>query len=74
MLITPIKDPKLFNKHFEALDCTREFLIQEAERREEGELLSFLPDVDVEKTVFLNTELCTHILYYNFRQLLRLPT
>lgn len=74
MLITPIKDPKLFNKHFAALDCTREFLIQEAERREEGELLSFLPDVDVEKTVFLNTELCTHILYYNFRQLLRLPT
>ena len=74
MLISPILNPKKLYKPLDTDNLSLKNLLHEAAIRKEGAILSFLPDVNVEQSAFQNIELCTHILYYNFRQLLRLPT
>ena len=74
MKITPITDPGALHKGLEVVPRERQALVNEAIRREEPEILSFLPGVDTTRVAFNNVELCTYILHYNFRQLLRLPS
>ena len=74
MKITPITDPGTLHKGLEVVPRERQALVNEAIRREEPEILSFLPGVDTTRVAFNNVELCTYILHYNFRQLLRLPS
>ena len=74
MRIEPIIDPAVLHKGLAAVPVERQALVDEAIRREEAEVLSFLPGVDTTRVTFRNIELCTYILHYNFRQLLRLPS
>ena len=74
MKINHFKNPVEYNRNLEGLNCQKEALVEESMRRGSPELLSFLPDVDVEKMTLNNTELCSHILYANLRRLLRFPS
>ena len=74
MKVNPIIKPQDLHKGLELIPLERQSLINEAIRREEPEILSFLPDVETTKVAFQNVELCTYILHHNFRQLLRLPS
>lgn len=74
MKINHFKNPVEYNRNLEGLNCQKEALVEESMRRGAPELLSFLPDVDVEKMTLNNTELCSHILYANLRRLLRFPS
>lgn len=74
MIITPIYDPASLYKGLEAVPQDRQALVNEAIRREAPEILSFLPGTDTTRVAFRNMEVCTYILHYNFKQLLRLPS
>lgn len=74
MKITPIYEQGDLYKGLEAVPQEREALVNEAIRREAPEILSFLPGTDTTRVAFRNIEVCTYILHYNFKQLLRLPS
>lgn len=74
MKITPIYEQGDLYKGLEAVPQEREALVNEAIRREAPEILSFLPGTDTTRVAFRNIEVCSYILHYNFKQLLRLPS
>jgi hypothetical protein len=74
MKITPITDYKEFHRTKDLPGCDKDILLAEVTERGNPEILSFLPDTDPERMAVQSSELCNHIIYYNMRQLLKLPT
>ena len=74
MKITPITDYKEFYRTKDLPGCDKDILLAEVTDKGNPEILSFLPDADPERMVVQSSELCNHIIYYNMRQLLKLPT
>lgn len=74
MKITPITDYKSFHRTKDLPGCGKDLLLAEVADKGGPEILAFLPGVDIEQTAIQSSELCNHIIYYNMRQLLRLPT
>jgi len=72
--ITHCKTPVEYNKNLVGLQLTKESLLNTAEKLACPELLSFIPDIDVEQMTYRGTEVCSHILYANLRHLLRFPS
>lgn len=74
MKITPITDYKEFHWTKDLPNCDKDILLAEVAEKGIPEILSFLPDADPERMAIQSSELCNHIIYYNMRQLLKLPT
>lgn len=74
MKITPITDYKEFHRTKDLPNCDKDILLAEVAEKGIPEILSFLPDADPERMAVQSSELCNHIIYYNMRQLLKLPT
>ena len=74
MKITPITDYKEFHRTKDLPGCDKDILLAEVTERGNPEILSFLPDTAPERMAVQSSELCNHIIYYNMRQLLKLPT
>lgn len=74
MKITPITDYKEFYRTKDLPGCDLDLLLAEVADKGGPEILSFLSDVDIEQMAVQSSELCNHIIYYNMRQLLKLPT
>lgn len=74
MKIMPIYEQGDLYRGLEAVPQERQALVNEAIRREAPEILSFLPGTDTTRVTFRNIEVCSYILHYNFKQLLRLPS